>query len=244
MNDKATTLTNMRPLDFPDDKRPFRLYCALTNGCNRSCPWCSACSSVRGKTMMTLDALQRHIPTDQEFEIQFEGGEPTIHPRFGDFVALMRGNSLCRKIIVVSNGVKLPRTRGALKQWVLGFGATFTLKLSINHYLLDRDRGLMGLASLAKEVFADLGGERELVLNVRLRKDNPDDKARILAELERLDLLGVSNVFNLQKYGFASDHDDWDAPYIVQENFLLLNPDGRSYGTDMVARSEAMRDLP
>ena len=45
-----------KPLDHPTPDRPHRLYYALTNHCNRTCPWCSTCSSPQGSTFLTLDA--------------------------------------------------------------------------------------------------------------------------------------------------------------------------------------------
>jgi hypothetical protein len=49
------------------------------------------------------------------------------------------------------------------------------VKLSINHHLLDRDRGESTLAPLLRGLFLEMEDERLLVLNIRLRRDYEDD---------------------------------------------------------------------
>src|SRR5208283_4271870 len=71
-----------RPLDHPTPERPFRLYVALTNHCNRSCPWCSTCSSPRGSTWLRVADYEASLPRVRPFQVQLEGGEPTLHPEF------------------------------------------------------------------------------------------------------------------------------------------------------------------
>ncbi|WP_437876861.1 hypothetical protein [Sorangium sp. So ce513] len=45
------------------------------------CPWCCTCSSPRGQTFLALDRYRASFPAEGPFEVQLEGGEPTIHPR-------------------------------------------------------------------------------------------------------------------------------------------------------------------
>jgi hypothetical protein len=126
---------------------------------------------------------------------------------------------------------------------VARLGAPLTLKLSINHHLLDHDKDLMDLAVNLRDIFAD-AGERELVINVRLRRGVEEDDRRVVDLVEAAGLMPVCNVFYLQRYGFASGETDWEPPSPVWHEFSLVNPDGRIFGPDLVARSEAMRILP
>ena len=237
------TLTGSLPLDRPSDARPLRLYVATTNHCNRSCPWCSTCSSPRGGVFLEPEALRAAFPESDPFEVQLEGGEPTIHPAFWDFVADARAAQNCTRVVVVTNGVQLPREAAPLDAWLLRLGTPTTLKLSINHHLLDRDPGLLALAQLLAQRIAALGGERELVLNVRLRKGAPGDDGCVTEAVAQAGLLAHANVFHLQRYGFAAKRKDWEEPFLVGEHFRMVNPDGRVFGPDLVARSEAMRSL-
>ena len=240
---RLLTINGAKPLDQPTTERPFRIYAALTNHCNRSCPWCSACSSPAGDTWLGIEDFVKTFPIEGPFEVQLEGGEPTIHPDFWEYVRLAVAHPRCQKLVIVTNGTVIPRTAAKLDAWLARLGERFTLKLSINHHLVDKDRGLIGLAVLLRERIKQMGGDRLLVLNVRLRKGVEDDDARIMRSIEQADLMSIANVFFLQRYGFASDEDEWDLPFAINNNFTLLNPDGRVWGTDMIARSEALRDM-
>jgi hypothetical protein len=237
------TLTGTLPLDRPHESRPHRVYVATSNHCNRACPWCSTCSSPQGETRLTIADYLASFPREGAFEVQLEGGEPTIHPAFFELVALARANPRCVRVVVVTNGVVIPRTVAELGEWLIRLGAPLTIKLSINHHLLARDRDLLELASILRDQLAVLGRERELVLNVRLRPDAPGSDAWVLAAVEQAGLVELANVFHLQAYGLASERD-WERPFVVGTDFTLVNPDGSTHGTDLIRRSEAMRVLP
>lgn len=237
------TLTGTLPLDRPHAARPFRLYVALTNHCNRSCPWCSTCSSPKGSVFLSLPALRDAFPTEHPFELQLEGGEPTVHPLFWEMVALGRATPNCTRVVVVTNGVVLPRDDAGIAAWLDRYGVPGTIKLSINHHLLERDEGLLDLAQRLQRLIAVRGGDLELVLNVRLRRGTAADDARVVERVRAAGLIDRANVFHLQRYGYAAKRKDWDLPFIVGANFDLLNPDGSHHGVDLTARSEGMRGL-
>jgi hypothetical protein len=232
-----------QPLDHPTKDRPYRVYVALTNHCNRSCPWCSTCSSPRGSTWLSLDDYRATLSAEGFFQVQLEGGEPTIHPQFWDFVRVARQHPRCTHLVVCTNGVVLPRMPTKLRAWVERLGTPLTLKLSLNHHLLDHDCSLMELAIRLRDLFAELGGERLLVLNVRLRRGYADDDREVARLVEQAGLLPHANVFYLQRYGLASEESGWELPAPVSDRFTLVNPDGRAYGPDLLARSEGMRAL-
>jgi MoaA/NifB/PqqE/SkfB family radical SAM enzyme len=231
------------PLDHPTCDRPHRVYLALTNHCNRSCPWCSTCSTPAGSTWMTLEQYRASFPADGLFQVQLEGGEPTVHPLFWEFVQTARAHPHCTHLVLCTNGVVLPRQAGKLRAWIDRLGTPLTLKLSINHHLLDGDPGLIALAIMLRDLFAEAGGERLLVLNVRLRRGYDNDDEHVRQGVEAAGLLPIANVFFLQRYGFASGESAWEPPAPVWNAFTLVNPDGQTYGTDLIARSEAMRQL-
>jgi pyruvate-formate lyase-activating enzyme len=234
----------MLPLDHPTPERAHRLYFALTNACNRDCPWCSTCSSTRGGTFLSPAAFQAAFPDRGPFQVQLEGGEPTVHPELWRFVDLARAEPRCERLVLCTNGVVLPRRPEKLRAWLARLGAPLTLKLSVNHFLLDADPRLLELARMTRDALAELAGDRLLVVNVRLRKGYDDDDARVRAAVEQAGLGPHANVFFLQRYGFASGEEGWDPPRPVWDRFSLVNPDGRVLGPDLVRRSEAMRVLP
>lgn len=232
-----------RPLDHPTADRPHRVYAALTNHCNRACPWCSTCSSPSGNTWLSIEDFRACLPRDGTFQVQLEGGEPTVHADFWEFVRLAREHPRCTHLVVCTNGVVLPRDRRRLRDWTLRLGIPLTLKLSVNHHLIDNDPGLIDLAVALRELFGELGGERLLVLNVRLRRGCDHDDARVRRAVEQAGLLPIANIFFLQRYGFASNELGWEPPAPVSDRFSLINPDGRVFGPDLIGRSEGMRGL-
>lgn len=235
-----------RPLDHPFPERPHRVYVALTNHCNRSCPWCSTCSSPHGGTWLTVADFLAALPEEGAFQLQLEGGEPTVHPLFWEFVRLAREHPRCTHLVLCTNGVVLPRSPEKLRAWLERLGTPLTVKLSINHHLLERDPGLIDLAVMLRDLFKrepDRETKRLLVLNVRLRRGYEDDDRRVREAVERAGLLPHANVFFLQRYGFASEEAGWEFPAPVWDNFRLVNPDGRVFGPDLLARSEGMRQL-
>ena len=76
------------PLDHPTPDRPHRVYVALTNHCNRSCPWCSTCSSPRGGTWLSPADYAARFPAAGPFQVQLEGGTlaptPLVHENHGN----------------------------------------------------------------------------------------------------------------------------------------------------------------
>lgn len=231
------------PLDAPQG-RAHRVYATLTNHCNRSCPWCSTCSSPRGSTFLSLEALVAALPATGRFEVQLEGGEPTTHPDWLTMLDALRSMERCARVVLCTNGAVLPRDRVRLEAWIARLGTPLTIKLSINHHLLDHDPGLLELATGIRDAIAALGGDRLLVCNVRRRRGAEDDDAEIVRRVETAGLLPHANVFYLQRYGLARDEERWEPPFLVGHDFRFVNPDGTVLGPDLVARSEAMRVLP
>jgi hypothetical protein len=232
------------PLDHPAPDRPHRIYFALTNHCNRSCPWCSTCSSPSGGTFLSLDRFRAALPREGDFQVQLEGGEPTIHPRFWEFVRVAREHPRCTRLVVCTNGVVLPRRSERLRRWIERLGTPVTIKISANHHLLARDDGLLALCQALRDEAGALGGDRQLVVNVRLRRGYEGDDRQVRQAVQSAGLAPHANVFFLQSYGFAMEEAGWEPPRPVSDRFTLVNPDGQTFGPDLVQRSEAMRVLP
>ncbi|MFC1743614.1 radical SAM protein [Candidatus Riflebacteria bacterium] len=235
-------MKQLLPLDHPYQDRPHRLYVTLTNYCNRACPWCSTYSSPAGSTFLSFETFLSSIPKNGFFEIQLEGGEPTLHPDFWKFVNFAREARRCQLLVVCSNGTVLPRQEIRLRDWLKKFDMPITIKLSINHYLLEHDEELLRLALLLKQLMPEVRPENKLILNVRLRKGSYKDDQHVVDHIEKMGLMAESNIFFLQAYGLASE-ENWEKPYLVGSNFRIINPDGRIFGPELIARSEAMREM-
>jgi hypothetical protein len=102
---------------------------------------------------------------------------------------------------------------------------------------------LLALAAALREALTQLGGAREVVYNVRLRRGYADDDRAVSEAVAAADLGARANVFFLQRYGMASSETQWDEPFLAGHNFRLVNPDGTVFGADLIARSAAMGRL-
>ncbi len=236
-------MTPALPHDHPFPGRTHRVYVALTNHCNRACPWCSTYSSPAGNTWITWEQLAARLPAEGNFDVQLEGGEPTLHPQFWNFVTRLRADPRCGKLILCTNGVVIPRSSDKLRAWLARLGTPVSIKLSINHYLLQHDAKLLALAADMYQALTALGGEREVVYNVRLRRGYDDDDSAVTAAVMQAGLQSRANIFYLQRYGLASAEQSWEEPFLAGENFRMVNPDGRVFGTDLKERSEGMGAL-
>ena len=234
------------PLDAPHEGRALRVYFALTNDCNRACPWCSVSSRPGLSTYLPLARFEALLPSEGRFEAQLEGGEPTLHPRLLDMVDLARATGRCDRVVLSTNGVRVPRSPEALDAWLARLGAPLTIKLSVNHHLIEEDPRCVARAQVlraAVDARRAMGDDVALIVNLRRRRAGPGD-AWVRDLVERAGLLDITNDFFLQRYGLARDDETLEPPHLAGTNFILVNPDGTTHGTDLLARSEAMGRLP
>jgi hypothetical protein len=91
----------------------FNLEMHLTHACNLTCESCSHYSNQGHKGIVSLEDADRQMALwDQRLSPQFFsllGGEPTIHPRLPEFVALCRRHWPNAALRLVTNGFFLHR---------------------------------------------------------------------------------------------------------------------------------------
>ena len=220
-----------------------RVYFAITNACNRACPWCSVYSRPGLSTHLPLERFRALLPSEGRFEAQLEGGEPTLHGDLEDMIEAARATGRCDRVVLCTNGVRLPHEEAALSAWIARLGTPTTIKLSVNHHLFETDPHHLARAEAAARAVERqraTGRDVALVLNLRRRKSGDRDEW-LRARVEAAGLLAWTNDFFLQRYGLASGDEALDAPFLAGLRFTLVNPDGSAHGTDLIARSEAMR---
>ncbi|HME50834.1 MAG TPA: radical SAM protein [Candidatus Lokiarchaeia archaeon] len=256
MNVRATQLDIRQPdpanLDTPFDGREFRLYIAITNKCNRMCPFCSVYSSPVGKTFINLDEILQHVP-ESKYQVQFEGGEPFLHPRLVEFARHFASDEHCTRIIISTNGSLFPfvisndiidrdSSLVTLSRFFSRLPKHVLLKVSLNHHLLEKDPLLFQKAALLHAF--GRSNSIDVVFNLRKRNDPRHDfDASLECLVDAYDLRAATNSFFLQRYGRNSSDVNAELPFVVGCNWCAINPDGTSYGIDLIARSEAMRRL-
>jgi len=88
----------------------------LTNRCNLTCPVCFANANAAGylyepdidQVRLMLKALRDERPTDTRV-VQFSGGEPTIHPKFFEILAMARDMGFTH-VQAATNGILIGRS--------------------------------------------------------------------------------------------------------------------------------------
>jgi hypothetical protein len=240
-------------LDAPFAGRDYRLYVAVTNRCNRACPFCSVYASPAGKTFITLDQADAHVPRQGQYQVQLEGGEPFLHPGIREIAAHFSRDERCTRTIISTNGTLFPfkvssgaidkeASRLALRSFFSTFPARMTIKVSLNHHLLEHDPLLFEKAGFLQECTAGTG--IDLVFNLRRRNDPACGYDEALERaIDEHGLRGATNSFFLQRYGRNSHDVAAEPPFIVGTDWCAVNPDGSAWGIDLIGRSEAMRRL-
>lgn len=241
-----------RNLDSPHAGRCFRLYIALTSKCNRECPFCSMHASPRGGCFIDPAAIERHVPASGPYAVQLEGGEPFLHPRFREIVARFGTDDRCERVIISTNGTFFPvvmrdasidqaSTITSMNAFVRSFPGRTTFKVSLNQHLLERDAHLFEKATCFMCACNDAG--IDVIFNLRKRPGVPDKDAWLEALVDSHGLRSNTNAFFLQAYGRNAGDPAAAPPFIVGTNWTGVNPDGRAWGTDLLARSEAMKEV-
>lgn len=218
-----------------------RLYINLTNKCNTDCPFCCMYSGTDKDRFITFEQFKNIIDnTEDEFELQLEGGEPLLHKEIFLFMEYAVSTSRCIKIIVLTNGFLI---ENYLKHFI-NFSELHNIfiefKISINYWLIqewEKKHSEKFIAHLSKIAFSvEFINNINIIFNVRKRvEDEWLDK-----EIEKYDLTKQSHIFYFQSYGKLKGSKKYDGPVIVQniDNWVLYASDGTCFYNDLIARSE------
>lgn len=84
----------------------------LTTACNMACVGCSHLAPVaKAETLTPLEVredLARLKPFIRFTHLCAVGGEPTIHPRVGEMITVMREANISDEVVVITNGKRVP----------------------------------------------------------------------------------------------------------------------------------------
>ena len=93
------------PFRFKDSVYPPSLHIEFTDACNLKCVYCNNPHFSSPRKMMsdaTFDNLIKHLSASKIDRICIGGGEPTLHPKFPEFV--YRLASVSKIVTIVTNG--------------------------------------------------------------------------------------------------------------------------------------------
>ena len=186
---------------------------------------------------MSFDTFKHIVDeTEENFELQLEGGEPLLHKNLFLFLEYAVSTNRCTKIILLTNGILLEEHINRLIDFSSWNQILLEIKVSINYFLIEKNENhikkMADLAFATKYI-----PSIDMVFNVRKRNEKDED---IETELKHYGILEQSNVFYLQSYGKLKDSEEYEKPIIVQniEDWSLYASDGKCFGQDLIARSE------
>ena len=186
---------------------------------------------------MSFDTFKRIVDeTEENFELQLEGGEPLLHKNLFLFLEYAVSTNRCTKIILLTNGILLEEHINRLIDFSSWNQILLEIKVSINYFLIEKNENhikkMADLAFATKYI-----PSIDMVFNVRKRNEKDED---IETELKHYGILEQSNVFYLQSYGKLKDSEEYEKPIIVQNiaDWSLYASDGKCFGQDLIARSE------
>lgn len=237
----SESMSNFNMERFP------RFYLTMTNFCNRSCPFCCCSSGPERKTFLSFEKFLEIISMEDKYEVQFEGGEPLVHPEFWKMLDHCLNDDKCKLIVLCTNSVLIPFQKNKMIEWLSRFNKKpFILKPSYNSYLVEKDKNLLDKLLLIKNVWHEIDWKpgSNLVINARRNQLTHDKEYWITEDLKRTGLISNANVFFYQKMGLAKD-DEYIEPVIVQNNvkFYLIAPDGTNWATGLTERAKYMENM-
>lgn len=217
-----------------------RIYINTTNKCNVSCDFCCMYSQPSKETFLHFNRFKEIIDTTPGlFELQLEGGEPFLNTDFYLFIEYARSTNRCIKIIISTNGIILNRHIQRLSDFHNFSNIPILIKVSINYYLYNLNNNIFKKCRdlyLSTEFIDGF----DIRFNVRLRKEDN----WIVDKLKDFKIFDQSNIYELQNYGRMKD-DSYKKPFIVQniDEWCLYASDGKSFGHDLIDRSEYEKTL-
>ena len=167
----------------------------VTNICNQRCPYCYAGSMLDGasprKRHMTFGDFKKVLRFFEKSGYgycRFEGGEPTLHPRFSDLLDYAVGRGF--RIQLFTNGLFDRSTLACLKE----HGDTVNYTWNINHPSLYKGEQWKRIQSNLKQL-SKIGSS---TLGVNIYRS--DQKYEFIYELIRR--------YNIRKFRFCFAHPD------------------------------------
>lgn len=219
----------------------MRLYINITNKCNVCCPFCCQYSSPQRDCFMAFDTFQSIVDKHEKFEVQLEGGEPTIHPEFVRMVSYCLNHKECGRVVIQSNGIERALLERCLIEKDLWTKLVF--KISFNEYLYKlgkstsvrnniKNNHLFNLLLLKQNI--QFVPNVKLIINARTSENDSIDLRQLL---EDNGLIENAVIYKIQKYGRSKEGAK---PFIKQniEDWKIFASDGKYFGQDLISRSE------
>lgn len=217
-----------------------KIYINITNRCQYRCPFCCMYSSPANDIDMDFGTFQKIMQenSDRKTIVQFEGGEPLLHPLLFLFLEYCTTLEYVDRIIIDTNGAALRGKIDKIVEIAERNRKHITIKPSINSYILN-------IRKDAIREYDNISSACEFLeyvdFDFNIRYMDEVDETHIMEELSPI--LG-KNYFKYSKYSFnryGRAKDDKDLPELqikeIYKKWKIYSSDGICFGTDLIARS-------
>lgn len=175
------------------------MFLHVNNYCNANCSFCIAERGPRSEIsdFAKLERTIGELVTQQVIsKVVLTGGEPTLHPRFRDFLSLLDGFDLMWYSLN-TNGVLLKNFIDAINTSKLKH-----INISLHHFTDEVNKKIMGkhlTFDEVKSIRQKILDEKEIRLACTITEDCYTE-ADIMAYIEKAKSIGVKNVIFRNEY--------------------------------------------
>lgn len=182
----SRSLPVLRPLLDANDRKITYLRVSLTDRCNYRCTYCMPAEGVDllpREDILSFEEITRLARVFAQIgvkKIRLTGGEPTIRQRVADLVAMLAGVSGIERVVMTTNGHRLPE----LARPLAGAGLA-EVNVSIDTLDADKFRAITRRGDLSRVlagIDAALAAGMKVKLNAVALKGFNDDEVAALCE--------------------------------------------------------------
>lgn len=225
-----------------------KIYLNLTNKCNLECSFCSMCSSPNNwyflpfkKYKKILTKQINKINHEDRLIVQFEGGEPLLHPHLYLFIEYLKfiKEEMATEIqlVIDTNGILLEKHLQSLIQTITRIKLDTTIKISINTEIPYLDKHI----AFCKDVYDATEFIKLFHIKFNVRFKNTEDWNLLHTKLLNSNISDDMYVpYQFNAYGRASKNTEYP-PITISDTYnewSCFACDGKNFKTDLIARSD------
>lgn len=217
-----------------------KIYINITNKCQYTCPFCCMYSSPKNNIFIDFNTFKKILDENSENKtiVQFEGGEPLLHPLLFLFLEYCSILECVEKIVIDTNGEILKDKIDKIIEIAERNKKHITIKPSINSCILKVRKN-------AISEYDNISSACEFLeyvdINFNIRYMNENDNNYISYKLSPIinKKYFKYNRYSFNKYGRAENNEELPDLNItnIYDNWKVYSCDGQCFGIDLVKRS-------
>lgn len=224
-----------------------KIYLNLTNKCNLECSFCSMYSSPNNCRFLSFKKYRKiltkqinKINPGDKLIVQFEGGEPLLHPYLYLFIEYLKfikeKMNIEIELVIETNGILLEKHLQSLIQTITRIELDTTIKISINTEIPHLDKHI----AFCKDVYDATEFIELFHIKFNVRFKNKEDWNLLHTKLRNGNIFDdVYTPYQFNAYGRASNNIEYPPIRIsnTYDKWSCFACTGKNFKTDLLARS-------